>query len=141
MATVKACDRCGAAINPPNSGLYVIYGTGGYRTGGGAIMAEYIEIGAARKHLCSFCIGEEICDRGGNCNAMKSFEAIPAADVAPVRHGRWIKDSDGLTICSECEEVALQRVFIKLPEKIVDLQMRKSHYCPNCGARMEEGNR
>lgn len=64
---------------------------------------------------------------------------VPSADVAPVRHGRWIKDSDGLTICSECEEVALQRVFIKLPEKIVDLQMQKSHYCPNCGCRMDGG--
>ena len=61
---------------------------------------------------------------------------IPAADVRPVKKGRWIKDSDGLDICSECEEVALQRVFIKLPEKIVDLQMRRSNFCPNCGADM-----
>ena len=35
MATVKVCDRCGAVINPRNSGLYIIYGTGGYRTGDG----------------------------------------------------------------------------------------------------------
>ena len=63
-------------------------------------------------------------------------ELVPAADVRPVKKGRWIKDSDGLDICSECEEVALQRVFIKLPEKIVDLQMRRSNFCPNCGADM-----
>lgn len=35
MATAKVCDRCGAVINPRNSGLYIIYGTGGYRTGEG----------------------------------------------------------------------------------------------------------
>ena len=35
MATAKVCDRCGAVINPPNSGLYIILGTGGYRTGEG----------------------------------------------------------------------------------------------------------
>lgn len=70
-------------------------------------------------------------------DTVNRLRLIPSADVQPVRHGRWIKDSDGLTICSECEEVALQRVFIKLPEKIVDLQMQKSHYCPNCGAKMD----
>lgn len=78
--------------------------------------------------------------RCGSCqydDMMCDVESFESADVAPVRHGRWIKDSDGLTICSECEEVALQRVFIKLPEKIVDLQMQKSHYCPNCGAKMD----
>ena len=26
MATTKICDRCGAVINPPNSGLYIILG-------------------------------------------------------------------------------------------------------------------
>lgn len=35
MATVRTCDRCGAVINPPNSGLFLILGTGGYRTGDG----------------------------------------------------------------------------------------------------------
>lgn len=38
MATAKICDRCGAVINPPNTGLYIIFGafgTGGYRTGDG----------------------------------------------------------------------------------------------------------
>jgi hypothetical protein len=65
---------------------------------------------------------------------------IPATDVEPVRHGEWITDNDGLPICSECEEVALQRVFIKLPEKIVDLQMVKSQRCPHCGAKMDGRN-
>lgn len=50
--------------------------------------------------------------------------------------GKWEKDSDGLDVCSECGEVALQRVFIKFPDKIVDLKMVRSKFCPSCGARM-----
>ena len=32
-----------------------------------------------------------------------TFSDIPAADVAPVRRGRWIEE-DGIQICSECGE-------------------------------------
>ena len=66
----------------------------------------------------------------------KPSEFTPATDgVRGV--GKWEKDSDGLDVCSECGEIALQRVFIKLPYKIVDLKMICSNYCPNCGAKME----
>lgn len=68
------------------------------------------------------------------------FELEHAPTISPdeVRGvGKWEKDSDGLDVCSECGEVALQRVFIKLPDKIVDLKMICSNYCPNCGAKME----
>ena len=51
---------------------------------------------------------------------------IPAADVAEVRHGRWIAvcgESSGLNWkCSLCAKRVLQ----------------KSPYCPNCGALMKE---
>lgn len=57
---------------------------------------------------------------------------VPAADVAPVVHGRWIKDdflSDDVNNaekCSQCGE--LIGWFSNLP-----------NYCPNCGARMDGG--
>ena len=57
---------------------------------------------------------------------------MPAADVAPVVHGQWIKDdflSDDVNNaekCSQCGE--LIGWFSKLP-----------NYCPNCGARMDGG--
>lgn len=57
----------------------------------------------------------------------------PAADVAPVRHGRWIKDeffSDEVNNgekCSQCGE--LIGWFGNLPK-----------YCPGCGALMDGGN-
>ena len=45
-----------------------------------------------------------------------------AADVAPVRHGRWILKDDGRAHCSECDTAGNSYVW---------------HYCPNCGARMD----
>lgn len=46
--------------------------------------------------------------------------SLPAADVAPVRHGRWIDSSNGW-MCSECEQ---DNTYDK-------------PYCPNCGALMD----
>lgn len=54
------------------------------------------------------------------------FAGIPAADVAPVRHGRW-KVIEGMienAICSNCE-----RHFQSYYEAY--------HYCPNCVAKMD----
>lgn len=44
-------------------------------------------------------------------------EAVPAADVQEVRHGRWIDLQ-----CDQCGQV----------------DMSKPNYCPNCGAKMDE---
>ena len=51
---------------------------------------------------------------------------IPAADVAPVRHGRWIdaREYCGDYMCSNCEAL---------------YGTNKFNYCPNCGAKMDGG--
>ncbi len=57
------------------------------------------------------------------------IEELPAADVVPVRHGRWIKKQEKDTFagylysyeCSECGRV----------------KQRKEPYCPKCGAKMD----
>ena len=61
---------------------------------------------------------------------------IPAADVAEVRHGRWIEDErtypgPGLknNLCSVCGEIEGSWKEGLEPG-------RKWAYCPNCGARM-----
>lgn len=64
------------------------------------------------------------------------IEAIPAADVAPVRHGRFIgTEFNGYIngypvyyewICSECGCV-------------FEDDEPKTNYCPNCGAKMDGG--
>ena len=57
--------------------------------------------------------------------------AAPAADVAPVAHGRWIdpEDDDGGTLwhCSKCG----------YPVKAI--AKPNCNYCPKCGCKMREG--
>ena len=55
----------------------------------------------------------------------------PAADVVEVRNGEWGFDGLGWT-CSECGEYALS---IKTKIQV------HSNYCPNCGAKMDGGNK
>ena len=64
---------------------------------------------------------------------IRYVKEFPAADVQPVKHGRWITwDDSGFTKCSCCNSEYY----------IVDLQTVGDsegfvNFCPNCGARME----
>ncbi len=60
---------------------------------------------------------------------VEDIEDAPAADVAPVVHGRWIEDHDYLK-CSECG------VMVKCDFTFFDIG--NWNYCPNCGAKMQE---
>ena len=56
------------------------------------------------------------------------IEDIPSADVAPVRHGRWIN----------CEFVESGFKFVRCSEcNHDDMRSCLYKYCPNCGARMD----
>ena len=46
------------------------------------------------------------------------------------KKGKWIKDRDGIYHCSCCNTDYL----------MYELAMKDTHYCPNCGCRMEEGD-
>lgn len=50
---------------------------------------------------------------------------MPAADVAPVRHGEWIADDYAYNRCSACGREWDDREYV-------------TPYCPNCGAKMDE---
>lgn len=55
------------------------------------------------------------------------IESLPAADVAPVRHGRWLcvdTDTEQFFLCNRCKKK----------------EYWESNYCPNCGAKMDGGN-
>lgn len=77
---------------------------------------------------------------------IKDVDAIPSADVAPVRHGRWIIGKDlpyswGKILkneyhlyCSECLEQAFNRSEDNDPYFDVD-----TPYCPFCGCCMDGG--
>ena len=62
-----------------------------------------------------------------------TVDAVPAADVAPVRHGRWEKQS-GLYSCSECGKTCPYDVQADV------IEYWACNYCPNCGAKMDGGN-
>lgn len=56
---------------------------------------------------------------------VETLKDLPSADVAPVRHGRWVvidAEEPRRYGCSECKR----------------LSWHMENYCPNCGARMDE---
>ena len=62
----------------------------------------------------------------GYCTEDVNLGSIPAADVAEVRHGRWIDDG----VCSECGFDAMY--YKGIPAQVY------TDYCPSCGARMDK---
>ena len=105
-------------------------------------MAEYIERKALMRRIKEIhCAG---CDsyHGVRCRAcwvddtLDYIDSESSADVAPVRHGRWIRESDGGTRCSVCNKQV--RDVTGGGDAPVDLS--DMPYCPKCGAKMDEGD-
>ena len=95
-------------------------------------MSEYIERGALIEWLKSIR-HIDLSDGRGLCRVImeddfkKAIKKMPKsiiADVAPVRHGRWIASHDEFCACSIC----------KYP---VYMGWNQTNYCPNCGAKMD----
>lgn len=96
-------------------------------------MSEYIEKEALRQ----FPIRKDHYDKeNGDEHFIFGIEAVleyaenlPAADVAPIHHGRWIDVrekrlfGDHYFLCSNC--------------KSRNGSMISFNYCPNCGAKMD----
>lgn len=68
-------------------------------------------------------------------DVMDAIKAAPAVDAVPVVHGRWITDKYGETVCSECDNNALQVLTGCWVNR--HFEPHKSKCCPNCGARMD----
>ena len=62
--------------------------------------------------------------------AIADLADAPIVDVAPVRHGRWEKQS-GLYSCSECGMTCPYDVQADV------IEYWACNYCPNCGAKMD----
>ena len=87
-------------------------------------MDEYIDREAALMKLMQ---------DGCSAKNLQSISDMPAADVAPVRHGQWIGRpicGNGNCRCSECG--SWHHIHANLRGEV----MQK--YCPNCGAKMDE---
>lgn len=92
-------------------------------------MAEYIDKQtfndaireAVRKYPNTFYNGLEV--------ARQIAHDMDAADVHPVRHGRWENSKAAFgEMCSECKFVVWWD----------DDGPHKFNYCPNCGAKMDK---
>ena len=57
--------------------------------------------------------------------AWSEIVQLPAADVAEVRHGRWIFEPGKIPYCSECKEYS-------------DDGDKGATFCPWCGVRMDK---
>jgi NADH pyrophosphatase NudC (nudix superfamily) len=73
-------------------------------------------------------IGDAPCRACNVDDMISDIEDFPAADVEPVRHGRWIDENpasfwDPLMHCSVCGEV--------------NIPLAKWRFCPMCGAKMD----
>jgi len=64
------------------------------------------------------------------------LEQIPAADVAPVRHGKWERKERGL-FCSECGLPSGFISKISVEEDGLHVNFMTIPFCPHCGARMD----
>lgn len=119
-------------------------------------MDEYVEKAAFREHLDSVPPFTKYGQRDPKYDFAKTvflseLASYPAADVAPVRHGRWLskeymygdpdvgvsdmwidriaEQSDYYAYCSECGKDAGYNN---------DGELILSSYCPNCGALMDK---
>lgn len=101
-------------------------------------MAEYIERSYIRK-MAMFEMAYTMETETDAAVVLRMIDDAPAADAAPVAHGRWdnvpntymsVISKDGAyhgnaTTCSVCHEV--------------NPNAYKTNYCPNCGAKMDGG--
>ncbi len=95
-------------------------------------MAEYID---RERLLRKFNIDDMMNVNGTLISLREARETIsnfPAADVAPVRHGRWQYNTDFYVwCCSECGKNPTKGTGVVVSEENLPA------YCPHCGARMD----
>ena len=128
-------------------------------------MAEYIEREAISEEIRkfyyknppNFSYGEGF-DRGLD-RAQRAILDAPAADVAPVVHGKWLLEANKdkvncrWNVTSECSNCCDEKkeiwagFFPNVPDwlardtALIDAKSVKlSNYCPNCGAKMDGGD-
>lgn len=83
-------------------------------------MAEYIERSYIRK-MAMLEMAYTMETETDAAVVLRMIDDAPAADVAPVVHGRWVYHDDGVITCSECGNA----------------ESSDSYYCRYCGAKMD----
>lgn len=95
-------------------------------------MSEYIEREFALNVLCRENCGHDYeANKCNNCYTSNFINYLPTADVAEVKHGKWIEYPRAHYFkCSECKETVPYKKAVLIRGK------RKYKYCPHCGAKM-----
>ena len=67
---------------------------------------------------------------GDYAAAFAAIRKLPAADVAPVVHGKWapLERNPSFLVCSVCGDCYVYDEWV---------YERKWRYCPDCGAKMD----
>ena len=92
-------------------------------------MAECIERDVVMKRI----MAAKWMDGYDGAMAMEIAASAPAADVAEVRHGKWVEYPRAHYFkCSECKYTVPYRKAIFVNGN------REYDYCPSCGARMDK---
>ena len=102
-------------------------------------MPSYIEAGALLMELNDTDMFDTYNDYSMVFDTIDNF---PAADVAPVRHGKWIYNPNGMDFnlgAWECSVCTQKNNNLPCSRNISPYICVGSKYCPNCGARMDGG--
>lgn len=76
--------------------------------------------------FCGDCRSYTHCENCPYNNVLMLLRNLPTVEAEPVRHGRWILQTNGHGTCSTCGTS-------------VDLLNGMTwEYCPKCGAKMDE---
>ena len=115
-------------------------------------MAEYIE---RKRAIVDACNSLELYP-SEYAKLEDALNKIPAADVAPVRHGRWLLEANKdkvncrWNVTAECSNCCDEKkeiwagFFPNVPDWLARdtaligaKSVKLSNYCPNCGAAMD----
>ena len=85
------------------------------------------------EYKCGDCIHADACEEAETLTGFSRDNPaycgmfLNAADVAPVRHGKWLcvdTDTEQFFLCNRCKKK----------------EYWESNYCPNCGCLMDGGD-
>ena len=94
-------------------------------------MAEHIEREFALNVLCRENCGHDYeANKCNNCYTSNFINYLPTADVAEVKHGKWIKCSViKCSVCGSCTDIQSDEAYEKFIESY--------YYCPVCGSKLD----
>ncbi len=98
-------------------------------------MKKYINADLLKSELCNFLAEEDI--KSNERYYWEIFDIInsqPAADVAEIRHGKWICNTDDFTPKYRCSVCGYNKPIVSGE----NITQEPKNYCPHCGAKMDK---